>query len=279
MTGHEVIATLAKRFPQLYIAPAEDTLEAYKLAAGRGVAPEDKSLNHFITSERDELRTVETPAGPVEVVYLANRQDFETFLQIIGNKAQPVPILRSVGAITYSGLPDWGEVARQREEYIANGGTNWPAEFSRRAKVKGAFRIEIVIISEGPYSNVSAEHTPYDSDTWLNVSREIRLHHECAHVVCRRTMPDDILPVWDEVTADVVGLLCATQHYDANLAMLFFDKRIAEYLNEEQAKRTDEILAELRDVCTRIEAQVGEEQVAHPFDFLLELKRAPLLTY
>ena len=279
MRGQEVITTLAKRFPQLYVAPAKDAFEAYKLAAGRGVAPKDQSLSHFTTTDEDELRVVDTPAGPVEVVYLANRQDFETFLQIIGHKAQPDPILRSVGAITYSGLADWGEVARQREEYIAGGGTDWRTEFARRAKVKGAFRIEIVIISEGPYSNVSAERTPYDSDTWLNISREIRLHHECAHVVCRRTMPGDILPIWDEVTADVVGLLCATQRYDANLAMLFFNERIAEYLNEEQAKRTDEILAELRDVCARVEAQVGEEQIAHPFDFLLELKRAPLLTY
>ena len=284
--GAEVVRVLAERFPQLYVAPCEGAQELHRLASGRGVVPEGANLDHFTTSEGDELREVETPAGPVEVAFLERRADFEAFLQIIGHKAQPVPIARTIGAITYRGHADWGKVAAAHAAYVASGGEDWQAEFARLAKQPGAFRSEIIVISKGPYSNVSAQDTPYDEGEWLDVSREIRLHHECAHVVCRRTMPDDVLPVWDEVTADVVGLLFATGRYDAGLAARFLGVtgtgyaggRLAEYLADEQKDLLDEIAVEVREALDRIEdASRGAE--ARPFDFLIELKKAPIVGY
>lgn len=285
--GGEALAVLAKRFPQLYVAPAEGAQTAHRLAAGRGIAPAGADLGHFVTSPEDELREVDTPAGPVEVVFMHNRSDFETFLQIVGHRAEPVPIARTVGAITYRGIADWGKVAAAHAAYVAAGGDDWPNEFARLARQPGAFRAEIVVISEGPYSNVPANQTPYDEERWLCISREIRLHHECAHVVCRRTMPDDVLPVWDEVTADVVGLLCAIGRYDAALAARFLGVapdgyaggRLAEYLSDEQAQRIDEVAAEVFAACAKIEQACGQTQASEPFTFLLDLKRAPLLAY
>ena len=193
---------------------------------------------------------------------------------------------RTVGAITYRGLPDWGKVARAYDEYIATGGDDWGQEFSRLAAQPGAFRCEIIVISDGPYSNISADQTPYEDAEWTRVSREIRLHHECAHVVCRRTMPDDILPVWDEVTADVVGLLCATGGYDATLAARFLGVtaegyaggRLEEYLDEDQRDRIGEVAAEVWQSLVAIEERVDEEAARSPFDFLLDLKRNPLVS-
>ena len=287
MKGRNVIETLAQRFPQLYVAPAEGAQEAHRAASGRGIVPDHANLDHFTTSDDDELRTVDTVAGPVAVVFLKNRADFETFLQVIGHKSQPAPIARSVGAITYRGLADWGAVAVARERYLAGGGDNWPAEFARLAKQPGMFRTELVVISEGPYSNISAVQTPYDEEEWLRISREIRLHHECAHVVCRRTMPDDVLPIWDEVTADVVGLLCATGGYDASLAGRFLGisadgyegGRLAEYLDADQQARIDDISVELHGVLGRIEALVQDGAGQDPFAFLVDLKRQPLIGY
>ena len=160
--------------------------------------PPHASLGHFVTTEEDELREVSTPAGPVEVLFLRERADYETFLQIVGHKASPMPIARTVGAITYRGIADWVKVAEARSAYLAAGGNDWSAEFARLAKQPGTFRSELVVISEGPYSNVPASETPYGEGEWLHISREVRLHHECAHVVCRRMMPESILPVWDE---------------------------------------------------------------------------------
>ena len=277
---------LAKRFPQLYVAPREDAQDLHRLASGRGVVPEDANLDHFATSDEDELREVDTPAGPVEVAFLKRRSDFETFLQIIGHRSQPDPIARTVGAITYRGLADWGKVTAAHEAYLAGGGDDWGAEFGRLAKQPGAFRSEIIVISEGPYSNVSAADTPYDEGEWTRVSREIRLHHECAHVVCRRMMPDDILPVWDEVTADVTGMLCATGRYDAGLAARFLGiaktgyagGRLVEYLTDEQKERVDEVAIEVHGALERIEA-LSQSTTLAPFDFLIELKKAPLVKY
>ena len=287
LKGPDALEALARRFPQLYVAPAEGAQDAHRLAAGRGIAPEGATLSHFEGSPQDELREVDTPAGPVEVLFLEHRRDFETFLQIIGHKSSPAPIARTVGAITYRGLPDWGKVANAKETYLASGGDDWGAEFARLAKEPGAFRSELVIISEGPYSNVSADETPFGTEEWVRVSREIRLHHECAHVVCRRIMPDDVLSVWDEVTADVVGLLSATGRYDAALAARFLgvsadgftEGRLTEYLDDEQKARIDEVAAEVHDACVRIERMSGPAEAADPFVFLLDLKRAPLLAF
>ena len=285
--GKAAIQALARRFPQLYVAPAEGAQEAHSLASARGIAPADANLDHFACSEEDELRAVETPAGPVDTLFLKERADFETFLQIVGHKCKPVPIARTVGAITYFGLADWAAVAAAHAAYLAAGGDDWGAEFSRLAKQKGTFRAQLVVISEGPYSNVEANSTPYTEYEWLRVSREVRLHHECAHVVCRRTMPEDVLPVWDEVTADVVGLLCATGGYDAKLAATFlgvapqgFDGgRLSEYLDDGQKARIDQISAEVHQALEQIAARTSQEKIADPFAFLLELKRAPLIQY
>ena len=289
LCGPDALKALAERFPQLYVAPAEGAEDAHKKASGRGIAPEGADLSHFTCSPHDRLREVDTPAGPVEVVFLYNRSDFETFLQIVGHKAAPVPIAPTIGAITYRGLPDWGKVQAAYAAYKAGGGTDWSTEFRRLAKQPGTFHAELVVISAGPYSNIAAAQTPYGEDEWLRISRDIRLYHECAHVVCRRTMPEDILPVWDEITADVVGLLCATGGYDAQLATLFLGVtpegyeggRLAEYLSEEQAGRIEALACEVHAACEAIERQTQDDPdlAAQPFDFLLQLKRAPLLEY
>ena len=45
--GKAALEALAARFPQLYVAPAEDALAAHRLASGCGVAPEGATLDHF----------------------------------------------------------------------------------------------------------------------------------------------------------------------------------------------------------------------------------------
>ena len=285
--GKEALEALAKCFPQLYVPVSEDSAEAYARAARRGVAPDNANLAHFQGSDDDELVTVDTPAGPIEVLFLSTRSDFETFLQIIGHKACPVPILPEVGAITFRGLADWMKVASALRAYTDAGGTDLAAEYARLAAEPGAIRSELIVISAGPYSNVPAHEAGYDEAEWLRVSRDIRLYHECAHVVCRRLMPDDILPVWDEVTADVVGLICATGGYDPELAARFLGVgpqgyaggRLEEYLDKERRDRIDSAAEEAYAAQLRVAEMVSADDLAHPFDFLLALKRKPLLSF
>lgn len=285
--GAQAIEALAERFPQLYVAPAEGAQEAHRAAAGRGIAPEGATLGHFSLDPADELREVDTPAGPVEVICFARRADFETFQQIIAHKSLPVPIAATIGATTYRGLADWGKVRAAYVAYKEAGGDDWPAEMARLSKVPGALRSELIVISSGPYSNIEAASTPYSQDEWIRMSKEIRLYHECAHVVCRRTRPEDILPVWDEVTADTVGLICATGKYDPALAALFlgvsekgFEQgRLAEYLDEGQLDDIDAISREVYSALLRIAEMADGRRLSSPFDFLLELKEEPLIRY
>lgn len=287
LRGRAAIEALAARFPQLYVAPAEGAQDAHKLAATRGIAPEDASLDHFVTSEEDELREVETPAGTIEVVFLKVRADFECFLRIMGHHSLPDAIAPTVGAITYLGLADWGKVHAAYRDFVAAGGEDWGEEFRRLAKEPGRLRSQLVAISEGPYSNVSAAEVGYGEGEWLRLSREIRLHHECGHVVCRRIMPQDVLPVWDEVTADAVGLVCALGRYDASMAARFLGVsergqgtgRLTEYLDEGQLARADEIAREVYASLRKLEEASRVADLSRPFDFLLELKRAPILAY
>lgn len=285
--GSAAIEALAKRFPQLYVAPSPTSQDAYSSAAKRGIAPDNANLNHFETSDKDELRIVDTPAGPVEVLFLETRHDFETFLQIIGHKSQLFPIAPTIGAITYQGLADWGAINAACKAYLESGGTDWMAEFARLASQPGAFRTELIVISSGPYSNIPASKTRYSEEEWLHLSREIRLNHECAHVVCRRLMPDDIKPVWDEITADATGLICAIDQYDPELAALFLgvsdqgfeSGRLTEYLGNDQKDDIDAIAIETNRALSRIKELSMQNDLSEPFEFLLALKRCPLIDY
>ena len=142
--GPAVLEALARRFPQLYVAPAEGAQDAHRMARGRGIVPEGANLNHFEGSPNDELREVNTPTGSVEVLFLEHRRDFETFLQIMAHRSTPKPIARTVGAMTFMGLADWGKVFDAHEAYVASGGDDWGHEFARLAKEPRAFRSEFV---------------------------------------------------------------------------------------------------------------------------------------
>lgn len=287
LCGREALESLAKRFPQLYVAPSEGAFERHTLATRRGLAPDGANLAHLHGSDEDELLCVETPAGPVEVLFLSDRSDFETFLQIVGHKSQLVPILPEVGAITYRGLADWGKVAAVLNEFVASGKGDAQAAFAHITANPSLVRTELIVISAGPYSNIPAAQTPYDETDWLRISRDIRLYHECAHVMCRRLMPDDILPLWDEVTADVTGLVCATGDYDPELAARFLGVsaqgyeggRLAEYLDDDQMARVDEIAKEIYASQLQVAEITKTTDLSRSFDLLLELKRNPLIAY
>jgi len=100
-------------------------------------------------------------------------------------------------------------------------------------------------------------------------------------------MPNDILPVWDEVTADVTGLICATRRYDADLAGLFLGVstngytggRLQEYVDEERRPHLDDMAQEIWSAMQQIEAQSQSIAPQDAFNFLLELKRHPLIAY
>lgn len=282
-----VVEQLARRFPQLYVRPAQDAEEAYVRAAAKGIAPEPLDLSHFCGSDADWLRTEQTPAGEVEVLFLALRNDFETFLQCTTHRCRPDAIPATIGANTLIGLADWERLrscyAACRAHWLKGGKEEYRAFLADKSR----YRITLVLLSDGPYSALAADRTPYGEDEWMRVSRDIRLYHELAHVTCRRLMPDDTPPVWDELTADAHGLLRATGAYDLTLAQKFLGiedgrytgGRLEQYLDDEQRQRMDQVASQVADACAHIDHCLAGARPEDSYDLLLALKRDPALDY
>lgn len=276
---------LAERYPQLYIRPSEHAEEDVQRAVRSGEAPLEKELSHFIGSGQDWLRTEDTPAGPVEILYLHERRDFETFVQIIAQRCRPDPIPPSVGAQTFLGLRNWKKIREHQKAYLSSGGTDWPEEIRRFAADKQKSTDTLIVISNGPYSAIPWNRTPYGEEEWLRVSRDIRYYHECAHVICRRMMPDRIRPLWDELTADLTGLRMATGAYNADLASAFLGisrdgytgGRLIHYLPQEERQSPDKIAAEIWQICQELGAVSAEWPTEQSYELLLHLTREPLL--
>ena len=79
MTG--VLSTLSDEYPQLYLNPDADAQETYRRVVLRGGEPEERSLGHYVGDQYDRMEMAETPVGPVRVVTLGNRKDFELVLR------------------------------------------------------------------------------------------------------------------------------------------------------------------------------------------------------
>ncbi|MBR4753761.1 MAG: hypothetical protein IK054_01120, partial [Lachnospiraceae bacterium] len=97
LKGRAVIEELAEIYRQLYLKPGEEGQKEYPDIVRRGMEPDVKDLSHFISDERDQLTFEITPAGIVLVIVFYKREDFITFLQIMGNKCAPIEIKDSLG--------------------------------------------------------------------------------------------------------------------------------------------------------------------------------------
>lgn len=198
---------LAKRYPQILL-PVQKGMretEEYKNVCLRG-----QECNRPITFSKDpedKLETVNTPAGDVEVLSLRKRDDFVHMCQCLGNKCEPVEIPDSTGAMALFGLNNWDKVRAGLDNY------------------KDSF----IILSSGNYSNVSNidiknitnGEIDLDEQAWTNKSIIIRKYHELTHFVMRKTYPDDISFIRDELIADCIGLICAFGCFDVRLLKLF----------------------------------------------------------
>ena len=96
----------------------------------------------------------------------------------------------------------------------------------------------------------------------------------------QRTMPLSFRPEYDDSAA----------RYDVTLAALFLGVtpqgfaggRLDEYLDDEQKARIDEISREVYAALVKVQELTVERDVPQslkPFDFLLELKRDPIVNY
>lgn len=214
-----VIETYIYRYPQLTL-PIKDgmsTSESYKNIALRGKLPA-KLESPFLGTAEDAVFSVETPVGAAEVLYLADRRDFERCVQALAYKCEPRVLPASMGAIHVSGVNNWRKIQAHKKRWLTEGGEDWRAEFKRFTADPKNYKDTIIIVSKGAYSGLPAAEAGYPAEEWLRLSLEIRIYHELTHFVCRRLYPEKKDALWDEIVADCMGIYKATSDYDAVLA-------------------------------------------------------------
>lgn len=243
-----VIENLARRFPQLYLTPAKGVSETpvYRNITRKGEEYQGTLSDHFTGTERDFTESVRTPAGDAEIIFLANRSDFECFYRIMGCKCENTDVPATCGAGTISGINDWSKIKEHKKEYESLGGTDWNAEFKLFTKDKKNYTTSLIILSEGPYSALPAGTAGFSAGEWLRISLGIRRYHELTHFVCRKMFPELRDIVFDEVLADAIGITETMGIYDERLAGLFLfdlpghEGRLKNYVPAEAYPKTEE---------------------------------------
>lgn len=260
--GKQVLLKLINRYPQLTLEPADglkDTAE-YRGIVRSGYRPEVLECR-FRTSDRDSCQVVDTPAGDVEIVYLAEREDFERAVRILAYQGEHSSIPVSMGAVTIRGIVNWTKIRAHKKEYLEEGNLDWRAEFRRFTAVPENYKDTLILLSQGPYSGLPWQETVWEEEEWIRRSKIIRTYHELAHFVSGILYPEHKEALRDEVIADCIGLYQATGTYDGSLARKFLGLggssyrrggRLENYVTDEFDKKCDQaerLIAELETYC------------------------------
>ncbi len=268
------IEIISIRYPQLCfnIAFATKDTEEYKNAVRRGKR-DGLWPRGFSLSPKDQLTTVETPVGTVDVLYLYKRPDFGRCVQALAYRCEPRSIPPSMGAITVSSLINWEKIDRHKEQYLCFGGTNWSGEFKRFTTTSTNYRDSLIIVSNGYYSAVPPEAAGFSEAEWLEKSLTIRTYHELTHFIFRRLFPGDVSAIRDEVVADAVGIIAATRSYDPRLAKLFLGIEGEQYRSggrlenyTDRSTSPQETVAIVMALGDRMESLLGNRSFDDPFD-------------
>ena len=293
ITGKDVIPYLAQTYQQLYLDPGKPgSAEAYKDIVLSGQDAPEHDLSHFLMNDEDCFELLDTPAGPVQTVTLHEREDFELFLQILGNKCIPYEVPATQGAVILDGLVNWQKIrdhkAAWKTEMLERGELfpDWSAEFKRFTADRSNYRDALIILSTGPYSNIPASAVGLDEEEWRRLSLIIRKYHECTHFVCRRTCPGNINAVRDEIVADAAGIIAAFGKFDPETEELFFGIKGSRYLGgrlenyvSSEDEDMDRLAAKVHEAIMRIDGLYDDlydglrasDQDAAPFAFALRL--------
>ncbi|MCR4770741.1 MAG: hypothetical protein K5855_00380 [Oscillospiraceae bacterium] len=276
MSAGDIFESLASDYPLLYLDPDTDTRETYRRVVLRGEKPEKERLDRYRGSVHDRDETADTPAGPVRVITLGDRRDFELVLRgFTAAKTGPLtPVPKSQGAAALT-VFNWKRINAHLSRFPQE---ERAAEFRRFTSVKENYTDMLVVLSRGPYSGVGAEEVGLSEEEWLDRSDTIRRFHELTHVICRRLYPDDIDAIRDELIADAVGLYAAFGRFEPETEKLFLGFRGGRYVGGRLENYTDEpekhagLIFEELDRIGRI---VGAAPAAEPFGLIPALFEPP----
>ena len=269
MSDRTVIEKLAQEYPLLYLNPDTDAQDVYRSVVLQGEEPINKNLSHYMGNTHDCMESVETPAGPVQVVTLGNRRDFELALRgfMAAKEGPQTKIPKTQGAAMLT-VFNWPRIREHLSHYPEE---EQGAEFKRFTAVRENYTDMLIILSRGPYSNVDANAMGLSENGWLDQSDIIRRYHELTHVICRRLYPDDIEPVRDELIADAVGMYAAYGYFDPVIEERFLGIKNGIYIGGRLENYTNElnrIAASVSSELDWMKRVINEQTWTEPFDLI-----------
>ncbi|HUS17311.1 MAG TPA: hypothetical protein VM536_20130, partial [Chloroflexia bacterium] len=224
-----VLPALTPRLVQLAfpISAGISETPAYRDATRRGVRPDPAVATGLQLRAPEAIQLLLHPsvAGPIPLLVVPDRHDFVALVQALSRRNEPQPVPDSMGACMVGGLNNWDRVRRLRAAWEADTDTPteaaWAAEFARLVPHKSLYQDRLILVSEGPYSGVSASALGLTDAAWGRLSLLIRIEHECTHYFTRRVLGGMSNNLLDELIADCMGLIGATGTYPASWFLHF----------------------------------------------------------
>ncbi len=217
-----VFETLQKKLPQFYFPIKEGISQtlAYQSATRKGLSVRDiKEASGLQLQEPEKLQLFvhQSLAGAIPVIIPGNRADFVSVVQALTKRNEPSHVPDSMGACMVGGFNNWDRIYKYKQKWQANHPeyteANWNAEFQRLIKQKELYQDRFIILSQGEYSNVSAEDIGLAPAQWQQASLAIRLEHECTHYFTKRLFGSMRNNLLDEFIADYRGIVAANGCY------------------------------------------------------------------
>jgi len=267
-------------YPQLTLGIKNGTskTEEYKDIVLRGNIP-DKLVLPIDVTGFEELIKVDTPIGETEVLYLPDRKVFEYFVRVLAYRNEDEPIPKTTGAIYISGLNNWRKIEAHEKEFLKEHTQDeWDEEFDRFVSDKNNYQGCVLLISKGYYSALKPSIAGYDEDTWLNLSKQIRIYHEITHQISRKLYLEHKQAIRDEVIADCIGIIGALGHYDKNLHLKVLGiingqyvkgSRLENYIEED---KLDEAVEYVKNLIDKLEPICMNNKL-EPFELLLKIEK------
>ena len=282
--GRGTIPGLAEIFEQIYIAPGPEGEKLYESVAVKGCSPPSRECSHFIGSEKDSSVFVDTPAGKVRVVTLAERADFVTMLRILGEKCAAVPVPETQGAVILDGLVNHKKIQAYKEKFYEEnpdaGYFQWLCAYEQFLEDRENYKEALILLSMGPYSAVPACALGLSGDRWLELSLIIRKYHECTHFLCRRLFPEKISVVWDELVADTVGIFAAFGRFEIHVAQtclgirdgVYRGGRLENYVEDPAPEKMNALAAAIHDLFLEFERMAENYSAGELFQLAAALE-------
>jgi hypothetical protein len=222
---------LKKRLVQLQF-PIQEKIsqtETYRAATRKGIPIDGMAeATGLVLTQPEKLQLIvyQSLAGAIPVLIAGNREDFVLLVQALTMQNEPKLVPASMGACMVAGFNNWDRVRQYRQQWEANhpdhkSEAKWADEFKQLIPKKELYQDRFMILSQGPYSNVSAKELGLPEADWLRLSLTIRLEHECTHYFTRRLFNSMRNNLLDELIADYRGIVAATGRYWADWFLHF----------------------------------------------------------